>query len=200
MRSLIVLCGGMSKRMGQDKGSMNLKGKPLVVHVIETLDKVVDEIILVLRDENQASKYERILDDYNLFNTNILICTDTLKDQGPLMGISTGLRQIKANKALIIPCDSPFVSNSFINCMFELSEDKKFDAVVPKWSTGQIEPLHAIYPKDSYKIIEQMIKLDIKDVKTFISKLKVKFIDVEFIDAEGTSFINLNQIEDLSRI
>jgi len=56
MKSFIVLCGGKSKRMGQDKGSLSIDGKPMIVHVIENLAVISDEIVLVLRDENQADE------------------------------------------------------------------------------------------------------------------------------------------------
>ena len=46
MNSCIILCGGMSTRMGQDKGSMLLEGKPMILHVIETVSDMVDEIVV----------------------------------------------------------------------------------------------------------------------------------------------------------
>ena len=49
---------------------------------------------------------------------------------------------------MVIPCDSPFISEVFVNRMFELSEDSNFDAYVPKWSDGKLEPLHSIYKKN----------------------------------------------------
>ena len=54
MKSFIVLCGGMSRRMGRDKGSMSLHGKPMITHVLETITPVADEIVLVLRDDRSV--------------------------------------------------------------------------------------------------------------------------------------------------
>ena len=59
MKSFIILCGGMSTRMGQDKGSMDLYGKPMIIHVLETIAKIADEIVLVLRDENQVDVIQK---------------------------------------------------------------------------------------------------------------------------------------------
>ena len=33
--SCIVLSGGMSRRMGQDKGSMIIQEKPMILHILE---------------------------------------------------------------------------------------------------------------------------------------------------------------------
>ena len=54
MKSFILLCGGRSRRMGQDKGSMSLNGKPMIIHVLETLAAVADEIIVVLRNKESS--------------------------------------------------------------------------------------------------------------------------------------------------
>ncbi len=36
-QSIIILCGGMSKRMGQDKGSMKIQEVPMIIHVLEAI-------------------------------------------------------------------------------------------------------------------------------------------------------------------
>ena len=197
MKSFIVLCGGMSRRMGRDKGSMSLNGKPLIIHVIETIADA-DEIVLVLRDENQVETYKKFLKDLKLpEDKNLKICTDILKDQGPLVGILTGFQHITSDRALVIPCDSPFISEVFVNRMFELSEDSNFDAYVPKWTDGKLEPLHSIYKKDVQFIIKKLLEDDVRSVKMLISQLNVKFIDVETLDISGRSFFNINQMNDL---
>jgi molybdopterin-guanine dinucleotide biosynthesis protein A len=201
MNSFIVLCGGKSRRMGQDKGSMSFHGKPMIIHVIETLTHVADEIVLVLRDKNQADEYKKFLKDLKLTeNINFKICTDILKDQGPLAGILTGFQHIVSNKAMVLPCDSPFVSEFFVKKMFELSGYSDFDAFVPKWSDGRLEPLHSIYKKNSQPVIRKLLEEDILDVKNFITKLDVKFIDVESLDPTGRSFFNINQMKDIPKV
>ena len=35
--SCIILCGGQSRRMGQDKGSMIIQDKPMINHILSTL-------------------------------------------------------------------------------------------------------------------------------------------------------------------
>ena len=200
MKSFIVLCGGMSRRMGRDKGSMNLHGKPMLTHVLETITPVADEIVLVLRDEDQLETYKNFLKKLRLSNkTDLNICTDILKDQGPLAGILTGLLHLNSDKAMVIPCDSPFVSVQFINRLFDLSEKSNYDAYVPKWSDNRLEPLHSIYKKNIHPVIQKLLNEDIRDVKTLLNKLNVKYIDTESLDSSGRSFYNLNQMRDVSK-
>ena len=194
MRSVIMLCGGRSRRMGKDKGSILLRGKPMILHVLDVVQEVADEIILVLRDENQIKSYTKILKD----EIDVLkIVTDKSKDQGPLMGILTGLSNIKSKQGQILPCDSPFISKEFILKMFKTMEESDFDAIVPIWDDGHLEPLHSIYKKNSQTNIEKLIKNGKRNVNSLINSLNVKVVDVEELDPTGQSFQNMNTIKDL---
>ena len=198
MKSFILLCGGRSRRMGQDKGSMSLNGKPMIIHVLETIAAVADEIIVVLRNKDQVDKYKKIINHLKSDKTNINIVTDILKDKGPLEGILTGLNNITSDKAMVVPCDSPFISENFVNKMFLYSNESNFDAFVPKWPDDNLEPLHSIYKKDIKSEILKLLKEDIRDVKSLLMELNVKYIDVNSLDDTGRSFFNINRIDDIS--
>ena len=43
----IILAGGKSSRMGEDKGLVLLNGKPMIQYVIEALKEVVSNIIII---------------------------------------------------------------------------------------------------------------------------------------------------------
>ena len=196
MKSIVILCGGRSRRMGKDKGSLIFKGKPMILQVINAVEDIADEIIVVLRDEEQVKLYMEILD----VGSNLKIVTDKFKDQGPLIGILTGLSNIKSEYAQILPCDSPFISKEFILKMFELIEMDDFDAVVPLWDDGQVEPLHSIYKKRSMIIIEDLIKARKMNVKSLIGSLNVKYVDVKDLDITTGSFRNINRINDIMKL
>ena len=198
MKSCIILCGGMSTRMGQDKGSMLIEGKPMILHVIETVSDIVDEIVVVLRDAERVETYKNMLEFMNLdfgveLKVDLKFCTDIIRDEGPLVGILTGLSHIKSSRALVLPCDSPYISKSFILKMFQLSEDDEYDAVVPRYLDGKMEPLHSIYRKRSEGIIQKILEDGLRDVRSLLSRSKVKFVDAESVDETGRSFQNMNR-------
>lgn len=202
MKSAIVLCGGLSTRMGRDKGSMTYEDKPMIIHVLESLRNIADEILVILRDEEQCNKYMKILVDYEFLDVpGFKLLTDIKIDQGPLGGILTGLKKINSNMAMIVPCDSPLISDLFISRMFEISEENKsYEAFVPIWPDGNLEPLHSVYPKNSCKIIEKLLADDIKNVKTLISSLNVKYVEIDRLGLSKKSFLNFNSLEDIRRI
>ncbi|MDP3066969.1 MAG: molybdenum cofactor guanylyltransferase [Methanobacteriaceae archaeon] len=198
MKSCIILCGGRGRRMGQDKGILIYEDKPLLLHTLEAVYPSVDEIILVLRDQKQLESYSLLLNFFkekSSFEGELRVCLDLKKDQGPLVGILTGLSTLKSNCALVVPCDSPRIKSAFIENMlkFDLGDQ---GALVPRWPDGRVEPLHAIYCKDqALPVLETLLKSKVRDVKSLLKKLNVLYVDAEFMDAEV--FMNLNRPGDL---
>ena len=56
IKSCIILCGGQSRRMGQDKGSMIIQKKPMIKHILSTLNHEINEAVIVLNDKNRIDK------------------------------------------------------------------------------------------------------------------------------------------------
>lgn len=192
MKSCIILCGGWSQRMGQDKGLVDFNGKPMLIHILETVTNIFDEIIIILRDSKQLNSYNKI---FNNLNMDLTIYTDLISNQGPLGGIYTGLHNVNSDHALIIPCDSPLIKISFIEKIYDFIDD--YDAVIPRWSEGCLEPLHAIYHKRINRIIKENLNNEIRDVKSLLIKLNVNYVNTELLDDTGQSFKNFNQPKDL---
>lgn len=140
-QSVIILCGGMSKRMGQDKGSMKIQETPMIIHVLEAITPQINEVIIVLNDRDRIAKYKSIIDSYlkklnKKFNFNLIFLEDEIKNKGPMSGIMTGLKNISSQYGLILPCDSPFISNEYIKNMFEILDEIKslynnVDGIIP---------------------------------------------------------------------
>ncbi|ADP76996.1 molybdopterin-guanine dinucleotide biosynthesis protein A, MobA [Methanothermus fervidus DSM 2088] len=195
IKSAIVLCGGKSRRMGQDKGLLKINGRPMILHVINSLKNFVDEIIVVLRDEKQKNKYKKVLNNLK----SLKIVTDEVKDQGPLMGIFTGLKYVKSDYSLVVPCDSPFINEKFIKNMLNfLSKDLGAEAVVPKHANGKIEPLHALYHKSVRKKIHKKITKNERSVTSFVKEINAIFVSAEELDPSLKSFKNLNTPSQIS--
>ncbi len=112
--------------MGEDKGSMIFIKKPMILHILKTLNNQIDEVIIVLNDSNRIFKYKKIIQDNILndiedeFNYDLIFVEDEIKNRGPLSGIMTGLENINSRYGFVFPCDSPFVNSDFVKKMFNL--------------------------------------------------------------------------------
>ena len=61
IKSCIILCGGKSSRMGQDKGSMIIQDKPMIKHILATLNHQINEAIIVLNDTKRIERYSEFI-------------------------------------------------------------------------------------------------------------------------------------------
>ena len=199
IKSCIVLCGGQSRRMGQDKGSMIIQDKPMIKHVLSTLNCHINEAVIVLNDKNRIERYNEFIDPSD-YGYSIKFVEDKIKNKGPLPGIMTGLENISGNYSLVLPCDSPYVSKNYLKAIFS-EIDENYQAIVPchdmdnKLKTS--EPLHSIYNRNIIPLIEGLIVKDILHIKGLIEKLDTKFVLIDNKKIEKKEFRNLNRPEDI---
>jgi molybdopterin-guanine dinucleotide biosynthesis protein A len=198
-RSAIILAGGFSSRFGQDKGLLHLAGKPLAKHVLDAINNIVDEEILVASSKDQAENYERIVDS----KVRVLVDrTSGDEAQSPLIGALAGLKEAHGRYSLMLPCDTPFVSNDVISLLFELCIGR--NAVVPRWPNGCTEPLQAVYcTKPACEAAMGALNEGELNMQSMIDRLRgVRYVStlvLEQIDPELKTFFNVNNPIDLKK-
>jgi molybdopterin-guanine dinucleotide biosynthesis protein A len=199
MKSCIILCGGQSRRMGQDKGSLIIQKKPMIKYILSTLNNEIDETIIVLNDSERIDKYKKFINPED-YSYELKFVEDKIKNKGPLPGILTGLENISSQYAIVFPCDNPFVTENTIRYLYsEITPD--LQAIVPyhdpenKLKTS--EPLHAIYNKDIIPIINDSLSKDSLHIKGVIEKIETKFVLIDNKKILKKEFRNLNRPEDL---
>jgi len=195
-RSAVILAGGFSKRFGQDKALVQLAGKPLILHVFDTISGVVDETVVVVSSEGQIDPIEHLLQG----KANIVV--DKGRTQSPLIGASTGFVNAKGKYSLLLPCDTPFVSSRMASLLLDLCINK--NAVIPRWPNGYIEPLQAVYhTKSALTATKTALKEKKLDLQSMIAHLKsIRYIStlvLKQIDSELSTFFNINTLEDLRK-
>lgn len=199
IKSCIILCGGQSRRMGQDKGSMVIQDKPMIKHILSTLNHEINEAIIVLNDGNRIVKYKQFIDPED-YDYTIVFAEDKIKNKGPLPGIMTGLSNISSDYALVLPCDSPYVTKNYINTIFS-EIDENYQAVVPYHDADDkiktSEPLHSVYNRNILPTIEDLIDEDVLHIKGLIAKIETKFVLIDNKKIEKKEFRNLNRPTDI---
>ncbi|WP_409201011.1 molybdenum cofactor guanylyltransferase [Methanobrevibacter sp. DSM 116169] len=202
-RSCILLCGGMSRRMGEDKGSMIIYDKPMIIHILDTLNHNIDEVIIVLNNSLRIEKYQEIINQ-QIYSFSIKFVEDEIKDKGPLSGIMTGLKNSISDYSLILPCDSPKISEQFLNYIYDSVKDLNKDALIlyhdPKDKIKTSEPLHSVYSKSNYKQIEKLINENKLDVKSLIKEIDCEFIKIDNKNILKKDIKNFNSKKDIEMI
>jgi molybdopterin-guanine dinucleotide biosynthesis protein A len=192
---VIVLAGGFSTRLGQDKGLLMLKGKPLVEHVLDATKNLVEETILVVSSRDQAERYHSIL------KGNVKVLSDA-NAHGPLVGASVGFENASGKYSLLLPCDTPLVSRKILSLLLDLCINKT--AAIPRWPNFQIEPLQAVYlTAAAFQAGKESLVEGKADLRSMIDKLHgVRYVStlvIQQLDPEFKTFMNVNTIMDLRK-
>jgi len=191
---VLILASGRSERIKENKALIRLGDKPLLLHVIERVLDLTNEIIVAVGKNDELSAYTRILP------STVTVVKDVVEGKGPLAGIFAGMKNMHSKYALVLPCDSPFIKKEVL--MYLLHKAQKADAAIPQWPNGNIEPLHAVYKICSaVTATETALEKGELFIRDMIKRLgKVTYITTEEIrklDPELITFFNINGPEDL---
>jgi molybdopterin-guanine dinucleotide biosynthesis protein A len=209
-RAAIILSGGKSGRfqnsqeMWQDKALVELFGKPLLIHVVENVREVVEEVVICVNNEQRKAKYSEMLNKHRIRNVRLLVDRQTDCLSGPIIGILTGLTGTKSDFCLTLPSDMPLMQPNVIEHMFNSAKDAL--VVVPMWPNGRLETLNMVLKRtDALEITKTLCQLRRPRSDDIIrGALKVLLISIiselEAFDPELKSFININSQADLVRL
>jgi molybdopterin-guanine dinucleotide biosynthesis protein A len=192
MRSAVILAGGAGSRLGEEKSLIDFEGRPLIEWSMKKLAGIVDDVVTVARSQEQASLLEALFPDME-------VAFDHISGYGPVAGLAAGMEMAKGEYALAVGCDLPFLNVDVINRLFELVCG--YDAAVPISNSGMMEPLHAVYKRDSLlEACRKSIEKGERKIRSPLAMLRVNYISMELfrpIDPELLTFFNLNTKEDL---
>ncbi len=195
-KSAIILAGGSSTRFNTDKGVLELDGKPLLNHVIDAVESLVNEIIVVTNTKARADAYAKLVTE------KVMFAVDVRESKGPLVGALTGFEQANGEYSALLPFDSPFVSTEVLSLLFDCCIGKA--AAVPRWTNQDIEPLHAVYhTKQALVAAKEALAENELDVQAMVERLRgVRYIStmvIEQLDPDFKTFFNVNTLFDLKK-
>jgi molybdopterin-guanine dinucleotide biosynthesis protein A len=186
----IILAGGSSTRIGENKAFLQLGSRSVIEHTISRVLEVVDDLLLVAND---VEEYRDLCVEPGK------LVQDVIPYRGPLGGILSGLEISTTSINLIVACDMPFLHPLLLN--FLLRQIHGYDAVIPITEAGP-EPLHAVYTQSCLPAIREAVSQGETRVISFFDQVKIKYVGretLQFYDPEDLSLFNINTLEDLER-
>ena len=184
----IILAGGKSHRMGEDKAFIKIAEKPIIETIIDLFHKVFKETLIVTHRK----------DSYLYLKVGVY--EDIFPEQGALGGLYTGLFRSNSFNSFVAACDMPFLNKGVINYLCQQADG--YDVVVPRTEDG-FQPLHALYSKRCLGPIETILmeeKTRIVDLYPLVRVRVVDFREFVSVDPEMQSFVNINTPEELNRL
>lgn len=178
--SAIILAGGKSSRMGRAKALLEFDGEPLIAHLARGLKNLFDEIVIVAAPGQELPPLEATL------------VRDEVAYQGPVGGISYGLRAASGEACFVTSCDVAFLNAPLI--AYLVAQISHHDVVVPFWEE-RFQPLHAVYRRSVLPLLEvQLERGELRPVYLFdkVRTLKIGADEIRRLDPDGLSFFNMN--------
>ena len=183
----VLLAGGKSRRMGEDKRYLVVGEQTLLERGLGVLRSMFHEVLVVIAQDSAP------------LDIDARVVRDLVPDCGSLGGIYTGLTQATSPYIFAVACDMPFLNQAVIT-HFTNRKDTA-DIVMARLAT-RLHPMHALYGKGCLPAMEQMIvarQLKIQELVSHAS-LRVQYVteaDLLSIDPSWRSFHNVNTPEDL---
>ena len=179
-----VLAGGKSSRMGHDKGLVEFNGKPMVMHSVNKLNEVCQNVFINANNP-----------EYNNFGHDVI--PDVLPDIGPLGGLFSCLFFSKAKYNIFLPCDMPLIS---VDILKALARFKNLAPIgMPVHENGYIEPLISLFDKEVVNSIIKLIITGSYRVDELLNYNPFYLIPLQeiFSSEDNWQFHNVNSKEEL---
>ena len=183
----ILLAGGKSRRMGEDKRHLVVGEQTLLERGLAVLHSIFQEVLVVIAQDSPP------------LGVDASVVRDLVPDCGSLGGLYSGLMQATTPWVFVVACDMPFLNQAVI-AQFT-SRRATADIVMAKLD-ARLHPMHALYGKQCLPVLEQMIgarQLKIQEMVSQLS-LRVRYVteaDLVTIDPSWRSFYNVNTLADL---
>ncbi|MFC1772697.1 molybdenum cofactor guanylyltransferase MobA [Pseudomonadota bacterium] len=179
----VILAGGMARRMGgQDKGLVEINGRPMIEYIIDALNPQVDHIMI---------NANRNIEQYRRYGYPVV--KDMMGDYfGPLVGMASGLQACDSDLILSVPCDSPFVPPVLAARLNTALIENQADISVAN-DSERMQPVFALIRKHLLDSLLAYLNDGGRKIDTWYAEHEMALADFsDWPDA----FININTPED----
>lgn len=110
----LVLSGGKSTRMGQDKGLLSYHGKPQREHLHQILSTVCDKTFMSIRKEQESE-----------IGNDIQVIIDEDEFRGPYNGLLSAHKRYPGVAWLVLACDLPLIDTKLLKELITARNNKR---------------------------------------------------------------------------
>jgi molybdenum cofactor guanylyltransferase len=183
----IVLSGGRSSRMGENKSLLLFRGKPLIQYAIEAISPLCGKIVISSNDP---------VYDF----TGCETWGDDLPVQAPIIGLFSCMKRSETCWNILISCDMPLVHPGLFTYLSE--QTAGYEVVVPVHQEGCVEPLCGLYHQSLLKKLEEAITLQQFGLRKFIDSVGCRRVEIDARQGfyHENMFSNINTREDFDNL
>ena len=175
----LVLAGGQARRLGGiDKGLLEVAGRPMIERVLEALRPQVGTIVI---------NANRNLESYRRYGYPVL--SDAVEGYlGPLAGVLTGLRALRSEYLLTVPCDSPLVAPDLAALMYSAAATSGAEVTVAHDGERQ-QPVFLLLRRDLEASLAAFLAGGERKIDRWFASHRLAEAD---LSARREAFLNVN--------
>jgi molybdenum cofactor guanylyltransferase len=184
--SAVLLAGGESRRMGQDKATLIYRDAPLWRRQVDLLRKLQPARLFVSARNDPVWR-----------PADTVFVADVPPSRGPLSGLVAAINQTEGTHLLALAVDMPCVDEAYLRSLCLLTEPGH--GILPVMGERS-EPLAAIYPVEALVHFQEALAGSDFSLQRIVSRLLSAKImrGLPIRPEEKKRFRNLNAITDLS--
>jgi molybdopterin-guanine dinucleotide biosynthesis protein A len=179
----VIMAGGDSRRMGQDKANLVLGERTLLQNLAATLQPLFADVIVSVRQPRPGIDLPQICDDP--------------AHSGPLAGLAAALERTTTPWIFIVACDMPFITPAVIEYL--ALQRAEYHAVVPVVG-GHPQPLAAFYAGSGLDEVRACLRGKGKhSFRALLDTMRVCYVSeaqMQVIDPQLCSFFDLDTPHD----
>lgn len=179
----VVMAGGKGRRMGgEDKGLLQIRGKPMIQYVLDALRPQVGRV-LINANRNQE-RYRQL---------GYPVVPDINGDfLGPLAGMASALQESKTEYLLTVPCDSPLLPARLGELLYTALQEQRADISVAT-DGRRMQPVFALLRRRLLPSLLKYLDRGGRKIDTWYAEHTTALADCScFPDA----FLNVNTPEE----
>ena len=182
--SAVLLAGGKSRRMGEDKATILFRSVPLWKIQLELLRQLEPHELFV------SARTDPVWHP-----ADAQFVADQMPSRGPVSGIAAALSRISSDHLLVLAIDMPFMTENYLRGLCE--RVRTGSGIVPVIES-RFEPLAAVYPREVCHDVVATLSGNDFSLQSLISKLIAanKLEPVQVSKEEKALFHNLNEPRD----
>jgi molybdopterin-guanine dinucleotide biosynthesis protein A len=163
----LVVCGGVSSRMGTDKSLLDYYGKPHRYFVYEMLQEFCSSTFISCNAHQAGSAYPEY---------EVIIDLEKYRDTGPMAALLSSFDRFPNASFLVAGCDYPFLEKNDIR---KLTEERSPDHLAVYYfnePANAEEPLLAVYEKECYPYLKTNFDRKKYSLRHFLKEEKTHMV------------------------
>jgi molybdopterin-guanine dinucleotide biosynthesis protein A len=160
----LILSGGLSTRMGEDKRLIDYHGKTQEQYLFDLLTPYCSEVYISINQHQNT-------DLPHIFDLDLPI-------KSPIVGIFSAFQQNPKTAWLVVACDMPFVNQETIEYLIQYRNPEKFATAFLNPEENFPEPLLTIYEPEILEKLQEAVNQGKKSPMKLLQSLEVELFEV----------------------